>query len=230
MALACVCWFADVRPLGQFSRGLRCGGQQSGAMTRLACRHAARRCHSATRPYSSIHTMVVLFDRPAHRNAASMVLEELFPAVMCRMSEIKRPDHRRLAHFAQRVEDESLLQGDAAHAAPLQRMLDDIADLVINVGRGQYDTALVFVAVFVLIGKQGARKTRWLRTGQGRPVLQVVPFRKGEIVTEQQRFHDKQWSLIVAKAWADEANIADTITNIITFFVIVSPPKKIIKR
>jgi len=27
---------------------------------------------------------------------------------------------------------------------------------------------------------------------------------RGRIVSDQQRFHDKQWSLIVAKAWADD--------------------------
>jgi hypothetical protein len=48
--------------------------------------------------------MVVLFDRPWHRNKVSNILDELFPAVMEDARRIKQPDHCRLAHFAQRVE------------------------------------------------------------------------------------------------------------------------------
>ncbi len=32
-------------------------------------------------------------------------------------------------------------------------------------------------------------------------------------MTEQQRFHDKQWSLIVARAWADEAFKSRLMSN-----------------
>ena len=45
-----------------------------------------------------------LFDKPWHRNATSAIMDELFPSVACDMRRIKRPDYRRLAHFAQRVE------------------------------------------------------------------------------------------------------------------------------
>jgi hypothetical protein len=48
--------------------------------------------------------MVVLFDKPWHRNAVSRILEGLFPKVMADAREIKQPDYRQLAHFAQRVE------------------------------------------------------------------------------------------------------------------------------
>jgi hypothetical protein len=48
--------------------------------------------------------MVVLFDRPWHRNITAAALDALFPSVMAEARKIKTPDHRRLAHFAQRVE------------------------------------------------------------------------------------------------------------------------------
>jgi hypothetical protein len=57
-----------------------------------------------TRDEAKRRVMVALFDKPWHRNAVSKALEGLFPTVMGDMAEIKRPDHRKLAHFAQRVE------------------------------------------------------------------------------------------------------------------------------
>jgi hypothetical protein len=57
-----------------------------------------------TRDAAKRRVMVTLFDKPWHRNRVSDILDELFPAVMEDMRRIKRPDHRRLAHFAQRVE------------------------------------------------------------------------------------------------------------------------------
>jgi len=45
-------------------------------------------------------------DEPGHRNAVSAVLDQRFPTVMGAMRRIKRPDYRRLAHFAQRIESE----------------------------------------------------------------------------------------------------------------------------
>jgi hypothetical protein len=57
-----------------------------------------------TRDQAKRRVMVVLFDKPWHRNKVSEVMQGLFPTVMQDMREIKRPDHRRLAHFAQRIE------------------------------------------------------------------------------------------------------------------------------
>ena len=57
-----------------------------------------------TRDEAKQGVMVVFFDKPWHRNAVSVVLDELFPTVMEAMRRIKRPDYRRLAHFAQRIE------------------------------------------------------------------------------------------------------------------------------
>jgi hypothetical protein len=57
-----------------------------------------------TRDKAKKRVMVVLFDRPWHRNRVSNILDELVPAVMEDMREIKQPNHRRLAHFAQKVE------------------------------------------------------------------------------------------------------------------------------
>jgi len=57
-----------------------------------------------TRDEAKQGVMVVFFDKPGHRNAVSAVLDELFPTVMGAMRDIKRPDYRRLAHFAQRIE------------------------------------------------------------------------------------------------------------------------------
>jgi hypothetical protein len=48
--------------------------------------------------------LVVFFDRPSHRNAVSVVLEDLFPNVMRAMRWVKRQDYRELAHLAQRIE------------------------------------------------------------------------------------------------------------------------------
>jgi hypothetical protein len=57
-----------------------------------------------TRDAAKRRVMVALFDKPWHRNAVCEALGGLFPTVMADMREIKRPDHRRLAHFAQRIE------------------------------------------------------------------------------------------------------------------------------
>jgi len=57
-----------------------------------------------TRDQAKRSVMVVLFDKPWHRNATCAVMEELFPSVMRDMRAVKRQDYRRLAHFAQRVE------------------------------------------------------------------------------------------------------------------------------
>lgn len=57
-----------------------------------------------TRDEAKKKIMTVFFDKPWHRNAVSAVLDELFPTVMDAMREIKRPDYRRLAHLAQRIE------------------------------------------------------------------------------------------------------------------------------
>ena len=57
-----------------------------------------------TREEAKRRVMVVFFDKPWHRNAVIAVLDELFPTVMEDMREIKRGNHCRLAHFAQRVE------------------------------------------------------------------------------------------------------------------------------
>jgi len=47
---------------------------------------------------------VVFFDKPWHRNRTYRVLAELFPSVIRSIGEMKGGDHRRLAHFAQRIE------------------------------------------------------------------------------------------------------------------------------
>jgi len=57
-----------------------------------------------TRDVAKRRVMVALFDRPWRRNMVCEALAGLFPGVMAGIAEIKRPDHRRLAHFAQRVE------------------------------------------------------------------------------------------------------------------------------
>ena len=57
-----------------------------------------------TREEAKQSVMVVFFDKPWHRNAVSAVLDELFPTLMTLMREIKRPDYRQLARFAQRIE------------------------------------------------------------------------------------------------------------------------------
>jgi hypothetical protein len=59
-----------------------------------------------TRDEAKKQIMVVFFDKPWHRNATSVVLDELFPTVMASMRRIKRGDYCRLAHFAQRIESE----------------------------------------------------------------------------------------------------------------------------
>jgi len=48
--------------------------------------------------------VTVFFDKPWRRNAVSDALDELFPTVMKTMRRIKQPDHRRLAHIAQKIE------------------------------------------------------------------------------------------------------------------------------
>lgn len=57
-----------------------------------------------TRDEAKKKIMAVFFDKPWHHNAVSRVLDELFPTVMEAMREIKRPDYKCLAHFAQGVE------------------------------------------------------------------------------------------------------------------------------
>jgi hypothetical protein len=48
--------------------------------------------------------LAALFDRAWRRNAVSDALDELFPTVMEVLRRVKQPDHRRLAHVAQRME------------------------------------------------------------------------------------------------------------------------------
>jgi hypothetical protein len=57
-----------------------------------------------TRDEAKKAIMVVFFDKPSHRNAVSVVLEDLFPTVMQTMRRIKGRDYRHLAHLAQRIE------------------------------------------------------------------------------------------------------------------------------
>ena len=57
-----------------------------------------------TRDDAKKRVMVVLFDKPWHRNATSAALDALFPGVMADIREMKRPNYRWLANFAQRIE------------------------------------------------------------------------------------------------------------------------------
>jgi hypothetical protein len=57
-----------------------------------------------TRDEAKHDIMVVFYDEPWHRNKAAAALDELFPAVMRDIRQLKRGDYRRLAHFAQRIE------------------------------------------------------------------------------------------------------------------------------
>lgn len=57
-----------------------------------------------TREEAKKAVMVVFFDKPWHRTKVHAVLHGLFPTVTAEIGKMKRPDYRRLAHFAQRVE------------------------------------------------------------------------------------------------------------------------------
>jgi hypothetical protein len=57
-----------------------------------------------TRDEAKKRVMVVFYDKPDRPNEVAAVLDELFPAVMRDIRQLKRGDYRRLAHFAQRVE------------------------------------------------------------------------------------------------------------------------------
>ena len=59
-----------------------------------------------TRDEAKKAVMVVFFDKPWHRNRLSAALDEMFPSVIEVMRKVKQQDHRRLAHWAQRIESE----------------------------------------------------------------------------------------------------------------------------
>jgi hypothetical protein len=78
-----------------------------------------------TREEAKRRVMIVLFDKPWHHNAASEALEKLFPMVVAAAREIKARDHRRLAHFAQRIESAFMF------GRVVPRIMDERPDLFI---------------------------------------------------------------------------------------------------
>ena len=100
-----LCWTsAAILPADSSASGYRITCAAIGTVRRAALYQTVADRLGKTRDEAKHDVMVMLFGKPWHHNAVSRVLEGLFPTVMRRMAEIKRPDHRRLAHFAQRVE------------------------------------------------------------------------------------------------------------------------------
>ena len=60
-------------------------------------------------------------------------------------------------------------------------------------------------SVCIVLAVKARQRIRWPRNGHGQSVLTEARRRKGSIVIEQQRIPDKQWSRIIARAWADDA-------------------------
>jgi hypothetical protein len=80
----------------------------------------------STRDKTKNRVMVALYAKPSLRTPVRTVLERLFPSVMQAMRRIKTPNHRRLAHFAQRIESQFMF------GRVMSRIMEERPDLFVS--------------------------------------------------------------------------------------------------